>query len=165
MYEIDALIENTNEMVKESNLDENLKRNIVWNLENMPEEYGFDAGGFEKTETDPNFNYKKMNPYEIGNIVVKEAAKENKDRFIYDWAAFLLNFWGKDLGYFTEENIGNVEKVKKDYLQDIKDLYQQRDFSNYKPLHASLTLYSPNSDELNSWFSEEQQELMKWFNS
>ena len=154
MWEIDALLTNSIDFIRESELHHENKRHIVWNLENIPEEYEFDAGSFEKTELTSNFEYKKMNPYQLGKLVMEQAKNSSKNNLIYDWSAFLLNYWNE---YFSE--IDKLENLKSKYLEEMKIIFEQFNFSDYEPIHASLTIYKNG----NEWFNEEQNNLIKWY--
>ncbi len=154
MWEIDTLLTSSIELIKKSDLDKESKKQLIWNLENIPEVYEFDAGGFSKTELDDDFNYSKTNPYELGLQVVVEAKKSNQNNLIYDSSAFLLNHWSE---YFSETD--KLENIKSKHLGEMKTIFFQFDFSNYEPLHATLTIYKDG----NEWFSEEQNDLIKWY--
>lgn len=154
MWEINELLKNSIAVINNANLDINLKKNLIWNLENLPEKYQFDAGGFAKTENDSDFCYEAMNPYKFGLLVCIEAEKQSKTHFIYDWSTFLLNYWNE---YFSEST--KLDDLKKNYLSLLKVRFHNYNFENYKPIHASLTLYKNG----NEWFTEEQNQLIKWF--
>ncbi|WP_179348977.1 hypothetical protein [Winogradskyella pacifica] len=154
MWEIDTLLKSSIELISDSKLNPELKKHIVWNLENIPEVYEFDAGNFIKSELDSSFTYKKMNPYGLGYLIINEAKNNNKNHLIYDWSAFLLNFWSE---YFS--NIDTLEHIKLNYLEHIKDIFSKYDFTDYEPIHTTLTIYNNG----NKWFSEEQNNLIKWY--
>ncbi len=154
MWEIDTLLKSSIELIKTSNLDDKTKKHVLWNLENIPELYEFDAGCFEKSELDNDFEYKKMNPYEIGEILVLEANKSITKNLIYDWSAFLLNY-GQE--YFSE--YFKIEYLKTTHLLKMKVIFSNLSFTDYEPIHASLTLYENGND----WFSQEQNELIRWY--
>ncbi len=154
LWEIDMLLTNSIKLIQQSNLSEETKNNIIWNLENIPEWYEFDAGNFQKTIFNHASSLTKVNPYQVGLIVVTEANKQKAYNLIYDWAAFLLNYWEE---YFIETD--TIESLKTNYLAPIKSIYKQVDFTDYEPVHASLTMYKNG----NEWFSEEHNNLIKWF--
>ena len=154
MWEIDTLLTNSIELIKKSGLDNASKKQIIWNLEHIPDVYEFDAGNFSKTELDHDFNYNEINPFELGVQVVIEAQKNNTDSLIYDWSAFLLNNWTE---YFSKT--GKLEDIKSKYLEEMKAVFSKLNFKDYEPLHATLTIYENG----NKWFSEEQNNLIKWY--
>ncbi len=149
MWEVDELLKDSISLVQESNLSVMEKRNLIWSLEHLSEKYEMDAGGFLKTEHDDNALYDEMPPFKMGEIIAKIAMKENQTDFIYDWSAFLLNFSSE---YF-EDNL------KEGRLDEIKEIYHQNNYNNYKPKHATLTIYQAGND----YFSDEQNQLIKWF--
>ena len=154
MWEIDALLKSSIAFIKDSKLDVESKKQMIWNFENIPELYEFDAGNFEKSEVDSNIDYKEINPYELGRLIIDEAKSKNRIDLIYKWSAFLLNFWSE---YFS--NIDTLENLKLNYLKPIKVIFTECDFVDYKPIHATLTIYKNG----NKWFSEEQNNLIKWY--
>lgn len=154
MWEIDNLLTKSITLIQTSNISVVDKKHSIWNLEQLPEVYKFDAGGFTKQETDTSFQYKKKHPFELGVIIVDLAVKENNKGLIYDWSAFLLNYYHE---YFLETD--TLEALKTNYLQKIKLAYASQNFDTYKPTHASLTMYSKG----NEWFSEAQNALIQWF--
>ena len=147
MWEIDELLSGSISLIKDSNLTNNKKRNIIWNLENLPEKHEMDAGGFSKTENDKNSSYDEILPFELGEIISTIAIEQNKTDYIYDWSAFLLNYSNE---YF---------KVNQKQLIQIKELYNKYDFSLYEPKHATLTIHKNGY----KYFSDEKNERIKWF--
>lgn len=153
MWEIDTLLKNSIAVIKKSEISANQKKQIIWNLENIPELYEFDAG-VEKTELDKGFDYTPMNPYEIGVIVATESQNQSINHIIYDWSSFLLNFWQE---YFSDNY--NANELKQTHLLKLKSIYSNYNFDDYQPTHATLTMYN----EGKNWFSTSQNELIKWF--
>ena len=149
MWEIDELLKGSISLVKESNLSEDEKRHVTWNLENLPEKFEMDAGGFSKTENDERSLYDEMPPFKLGEIISIVATEQNKTDYIYDWSAFLLNY---STEYF-------IENLKKATLLQVKELYHNQEFSGYAPKHPTLTIYKDG----NKYFSDEQNELIEWF--
>ncbi|OQD42192.1 hypothetical protein BUL40_12305 [Croceivirga radicis] len=154
MWEIDEIIISGIQLIKNSDLEETSKKNIIWNLENLPDVYSFDAGMYNRTELDMGFKYQLMHPYEVGLFVVKEAKKQGYNDLVYDWSAFLLNYRE---GYFS--TIAKAEELKESYLGEMKAVFSSIDFKDYKPIHDSLTIFRDGMD----WFSPEQQNLVKWY--
>ncbi len=74
---------------------------------------------------------------------------------IYDWVAFLLNFWEE---YFPADL--TTDLIKEKYFEEIKKQFKQCEFNDYEPIHRTLTIYP----ESNGWFSEQQNQLIDWFN-
>ncbi len=153
MWEIDTLLKSSVDLVKNSGLIFDERRHLIWNLENIPHNYQFDAGCFEPSEVDKNFDYKTINPYELGLQIMKIVSSQENKHLIYDWSAFLLNFYP----YF--EHLDTLEKIKSKYLEPMKKIYSNYSFDNYEPIHATLTIYNNGKE----WFEEEQNELIKWF--
>lgn len=156
MHEIDYLLKDSIKLIQNSNLEGNRKKNVVRNLETLPEDYEFDAGGFNKTEVDENFEYKKINPFELGVIVSQEAIKQKSNGLIYDWSAFLLNFSNEGYHFY---GIFDYKTLKSTYLKELKNIFSTLNFESYEPQHATLTLHKNG----NEWFSEELNELIKWY--
>ncbi len=154
MWEIDVLLKSSIRLVEQSAMHTNKKKHLIWNLEQLPERYEFDAGGFEKSALDSNFEYKVIHPYELGLIISREAKRQNTPHFIYDWSAFLLNYWNQ---YFA--SLDALENLKSTYLEPMKALYHSFDFGAYEPIHASLTVYEKDQE----WFEEEQNALIRWY--
>lgn len=149
MWEIDELLKGSISLVKSSSLSGNEKKHITWSLENLPEKYEMDAGGFSKTENEESSLYEEIPPFKLGGIISKIAIEQNKTDYIYDWSAFLLNYSSE---YFKEN-------LKEGQLLQIKELYHKYNFIDYEPKHATLTIYQNG----NEYFSDEQNELIKWF--
>lgn len=149
MHEIDYLLKSGILTIRESDLSDTDKRNLIWSVENLSEKYGFDAGGFSKTENEDSSSYQEVDPFEIGEIVSKIVGETNQAGNIYDWSAFLLNFWSE---YFSEYHT-------LDGLVSLKQMYGESDFSDYKPIHDSLTIYENGQ----GYFSDEQNDLIRWF--
>ena len=147
MWEIDELLKESITLVQASELTDQKKRNIIWNLESLPEKYEMDAGGFQKTETGDSSLYTELLPYELGELLF--TIETDQKNYIYDWSAFLLNF-------STEYFKNNLKEGK---LSKIKEIYHKNDFIDYEPKHVTLTIYENG----NKYFSEEQNELIKWF--
>jgi hypothetical protein len=153
MWEVDELIKNSRTYVLGLKIDNDLKRNLIWNLEQIPSRYQFDAGGFEYLENENARFYKELSPFQVGLVIIQNA--ETSNPLIYDWSAFLLNFWKE---YFPGKLV--PELIKEEYFKEIRGKFNLCDFSNYEPIHRTLTIYT----ERNSWFSEEQNQLIDWFN-
>lgn len=149
MWEIDELLKGSISLVTDSNLPEDKKRNITWNLESLPEKYEMDAGGFSKSENDESVLYDEIPPFKLGAIVSSIAIEQNKTDYIYDWSAFLLNY---STDYF-------IENLREEQLLQIKELYHRQDFSRYNAKHPTLTIYENG----NEYFNDEQNALIKWF--
>ncbi|NJB37286.1 hypothetical protein [Croceivirga sp. JEA036] len=154
LWEIDEIIISGIELIKQSELEPTFKKHVLWNLENIPELYGFDAGMFNRTELDIDFSYERMNIYNVGYYVIAEAKKRGYKDLVYDWSAFLLNFRE---GYFAE--IAATQELKEGVLKQVKLIFESLDFSDYEPIHRSLTIYQNGMD----WYSEDQKALVKWF--
>lgn len=152
MWEIDSLLTRSIRVIEESELESNVKRHIVWNLERLPEVYGFDAGGFDKSETDSTYEYREIDPFELGLFVSDEAKLLEAKGLVYDWSAFLLNYSD---GYFSK--VDREQKIEA--LRELKSILSKMDFSNYQPIHPSLTIYPAGHKS----FSETQNNLIKWF--
>ncbi len=154
MWEIDDLLTRSIALIRTSDLNKESKKHLIRSLEDLPGMYDFDAGGFEKTELSYDFLYQDVNPYEIGINVAVVAVKVEDKALIYDWSAFLLNFWSE---YFSKTE--NLEHIKSDALGNLKTVFSRFNFDDYQPIHASLTIYPDGNEQ----FSEEQNELIKWY--
>ena len=126
---------------------------MIWNLENLPEKHEMDVGGFSNTENNDNSLYDETNPFKLGEIIFRIAIEQNQTDSIYDWSAFLLNFSDE---YFNEYYSPN--KLKEEGLINLREKYHNHDFKNYVPKHATLTIYNGG----NEYFSDEQNQLIKW---
>ncbi len=157
LYEIDALLQDSIKVIKKSQLEAARKRQLIWNLERLPERHEMDAGGFTKTETGTDVVV--VTPAPLGLAVVEEAHQQKKANLIYDWSAFFLNY---GLEYF-EEDTRDLAAFKRKYMEPIKAIYKQHNFDDYEPTHASLTIYEDISEEMLDWFSPEQVALIEWF--
>ena len=153
MWEIDTILVKSIELIKNSNLTLESGKHIVWNLENIPETYEFDAGSFTKSEIENEDTYKRIHLFELGNLVLKEAENQNKIELIYDWSAFVLNFFD----FFAK--IEHLEVLKSTYLEEMKSIFSKYNFEDYEPIHNTLTIYKNG----NEWFSKERNDLMKWY--
>lgn len=152
MWEIDNLITRSIDVIKKSELEDDVKRHIVWSLEHLPETHEFDAGGFPKTEIDEEFEYREIDPFELGLFVSDEAKDLEENGLVYDWSAFLLNFSGE---YFSK--VDSEQKIEA--LQEIRSILFKLDFSNYQPTHPTMTIYPTGHKS----FSEVQNNLIEWF--
>ncbi len=136
MWEIDTLLKKSIRTIKNSKLNSKEKKHIIWSLEKLPQTYEFDAGSFEMIETDEKFEYKEMNPYELGLQIAQIASEQEDKSLIYDWSAFLLNFYP----YF--QHLDSYKNIKSKYLKPIRKLYYDFDFNDYKPIYSTLTIYN-----------------------
>ncbi len=93
MWEIGTLLKSSMDLVRNSGLTFEGRRYLIWNLENIPQNYQFYAECFESSEGDKNFDYKTINPYELGLQMMKIVSSQEYKHLIYDWSAFLLNFY------------------------------------------------------------------------
>jgi len=149
MWEVDELLKDSIALIQNSKLEAIEKKNIIWNLENLPDKYEMDAGGFAKSELSDTYSYRLISPYKLGETVAEVSVEQNKQEHIYDWSAFLLNYFSE---YFKTES-------KETSLAKLKTLFQTHNFDNYRPKHATLTIYKDG----NQYFDDEQNELIKWF--
>lgn len=136
LREIDELLLKSIKLINKTTLLLDERRNIIWNLENIPEMYKFDAGGFAVTETDKDFNYQVINPFKIAETISQYAHNQASNDLIYDWSALLLNFWQE---YFYESSPLTI--LKDERLVRLKSIYHEHDFSSYNPIHVTLTIY------------------------
>lgn len=152
MKEIESLLKKSIHIIKNCALEDDVKRHVCWSLERLPTTYGLPEVVIDQSELDDQFDYREIDPFELGLFISDEAKHTSNEAVVYDWCAFLLNYSGH---YFAD--IDNTQKLEA--LQEIKKILFQIDFSNYKPTHPSLTIY-PNGHES---FSEIQNNLIKWF--
>jgi len=150
--EIDSLLTRSIKCIRNSELEKDVKKHIIWSLENLPETYDFDAGGFDKSELDGQFDYRTIDPFELG-LFVSDEAKESEDKgLIYDWSAFLLN---NNCEHFSK--IDNEQKIEA--LQEIRKILFKIDFSSYQPIHPTMAIYPQG----HASFSDVQNNLIHWF--
>lgn len=152
MSEIDMLLKSSINLIQKSEIEADVKKHIVWSLEKLPNVYDFDAGGHPKSELDKDFEYREIDPFELGLFVSDEAKELDEKGIIYDWCAFLLNY---NTEYFSE--VDPSQKIEA--LQELKRIMSKCDFSNYQPKHPTLTIY-PNGHKS---FSDVQNKLIEWF--
>ena len=110
-----------------------------------------DAGRFAKIKNDESSSYTEIPAHKLGSIIATVANEQNQSNFIYGWSAFLLNHSSE---YFAENLV-------KGQLLQMKELYHKQDFTCYQPKHPTLTIYSNG----NKYFSDKQNELIKWFSN
>lgn len=156
MWEIDELIKKSIFLINHTQIAATEKKNIIWSLENLPQKYDFDAGGYTFTQIDKDFKYEELDPFEIGDILTKNADEYDQPELIYDWSTFLLNFWQE---YFSQ--VKPLTSLKDGELRNIKQRYHNHDFNSYTPIHVTLTMYKAGSE----YFSTEQNQLIEWFNN
>lgn len=154
MREIDVLTSSSIDLFRRAPIETNKRRILIWNLEQLHIHYKIDAGGFELSETDQQSNYTKLSPFSMAEAVTHHAADFDASHLIYDWSAFLLNFW-ESHGFASTNDITGVQEQ----LMPLKKIYWQHNFANYKPIHATLTVYSDGF----SHFSDAQNAVIKWF--
>jgi len=90
-----------------------------------------------------------MSVYDLALFLIREAHKRGDKGLVYDWTAFLIKYGGISL----KEKMTAEEMIGK-YFREIKRVWYGYDYSDYKPIHDSLTIFIPGSgktDGYNEW--------------
>lgn len=155
LHEVDTLLSRSIIFLKNSTLEATKKRQLIWNIERLPNHYDMDAGGFPLSETGEDVA--PIFAAALGKIIVEEAHQQKDQFLVYHWTAFLLNYFD----YFKEDM--PVETLLEEHLIVVKNIYHQYDFEDYEPLHRSLEVYEVLEEEMEDWFSPLQLEILDWF--
>lgn len=83
----------------------------------------------------------KMYSYDLGLYLIREADKLKLKEPVYDWAAYLVAF-GEDV---------DADELIKKYFKEIKKIWSKYDYSDYEPIHSSLTLSREALDDDDDW--------------
>lgn len=97
-----------------------------------------------------------MYSYDLGLYLIREADKLNLKEPVYDWAAYLIAF-GEDV---------EAEELIEKYFKEIKKIWLKYDYSDYEPIHASLTLSREALDDDEDWkdtFEDGREGILDWF--
>lgn len=97
-----------------------------------------------------------MNIFDLGLFLVREAHKRNNKGLVYDLTAFVFK-----VGPGLSRN-QTAEEIISKYFEEIKTIWSSHDYSDYEPLHDTLTLTEPTAEEL-EWYGGEKLKLMRWF--
>ncbi|SFO90065.1 hypothetical protein SAMN05428949_6911 [Chitinophaga sp. YR627] len=99
---------------------------------------------------------KLMYSYDLGIYLIREADKLKEKERVYDWTAFLIAYGEDD----------DTEKLIKKYFKEIKKIWSKYDYSDYEPIHESLTVSRELLDEADDWkdtFEDGREDLLDWF--
>lgn len=97
-----------------------------------------------------------ISSYDLALLIIKEADNKKQSSSVYDWTAFLINY-----GFAYQLSDAPLENLKEQYFVPIKAIYRKYNFTDYEPMHDSLTI----TKEAVEWFGKEENEFIKWFNS
>lgn len=98
----------------------------------------------------------RMNVYDLGLYLIREADKLKDKVPVYDWAAYLVAF-GDDL---------DQEELIEKYFREIKEIWSKYDYSDYEPIHNTLTLSRESLDDDEDWkdsFDEGRDVVLDFF--
>ena len=158
LYEIDDLLLASVALVRAAEADGARRKNAIWNLEQIPERYGFDAGGFDKTETGEMSGYETMDAPEVAIRVARLADATGDRALVYDWTAFML-IWGP--GYF--DAFQDLDSLKQGALGELKEIFGKHDYEGHQPRHRSLTMDLEEMEEMAEETGDERLvALMRW---
>lgn len=102
-------------------------------------------------------NIEEYEPLRLAYLIIKEGSKQKDKSIIYNWTAFMINYL---LAWFPTTKLLN--ELKDEYVIDIKNTFDQFDFTNYKAIHHGLDINNINEDWLED-MSETQKELIQYF--
>lgn len=97
-----------------------------------------------------------MFSYDLGIYLIREADKLGRKAEIYDWTAYLMAFG---------DDVESEELIEK-YFKEIKAIWSKYDYSDYEPIHSSLTLSREALDDDDDWrdtFEDGREGLMDFF--
>jgi hypothetical protein len=97
-----------------------------------------------------------MNVFDLGLYLVREAHKRNDKGLVYDLTAFILK-----TGQYLD-NKSTADEIISKYFEEIRSIWSSYDYSDYEPLHDSLSLAEPTTEDL-EWYGGEKLKLMRWF--
>ena len=155
LHEVNTLLSRSITFLKNSTLEAAKKRQLIWNIERLPNRYDMDAGGFPHSET--GTDVAPIFAAILGKMIIEEAHQQKDQFLVYHWTAFLLNYFD----YFKEDM--PVEILLEEHLAVVKKIYHQYDFEDYDPIHRSLEVYEVLEEEMEAWFSPLQLEILDWF--
>jgi len=98
----------------------------------------------------------EMYSYDLGLYLIREADKLKLKEPIYDWAAYLVAYGDDD----------EQEELIEKYFKEIKKIWSKYDFSDYEPIHATLTLSREALDDDEDWkdsFENGRDEILDFF--
>ena len=98
----------------------------------------------------------EMYSYDLGLYLIREADKLKDKAPVYNWTAYLVAF-GEDV---------EAEELIEKYFKEIKEIWSKYDYSDYEPIHYSLTLSREALDDDEDWkdtFEDGRDGLLDWF--
>jgi hypothetical protein len=90
----------------------------------------------------------ELAPLAFGLWVIQEGSRQQEKSIVYDWTAFMIFYL---LAYFPPTQ--TLEQLQEAYFDDIKQAFQQFDYTNYEALHRGLNLDIGENVE---WFTDIQ---------
>ncbi|MFK7799121.1 MAG: hypothetical protein AB8E82_16835 [Aureispira sp.] len=96
----------------------------------------------------------ELAPLAFGKWVIQEGSRQQDKSIVYDWTAFMIVYL---LAYFPPtQTLAQLQEV---YFKDIKQVFQQFDYSSYEALHRGLDLEIGDNAE---WFTAIQLGLIAY---
>ncbi len=97
----------------------------------------------------------ELHVYDLGLRVMSLAKEQKNLDVVYSWCALLLNFWG----WMPQEPAYSTAAIEKEYLPQMREIWNAHDFSNHTPWHPTLTVHPLGT----KWFSDEHNNLIRQF--
>ena len=83
------------------------------------------------------------------------ASSSGRPDLVYDWCAFLLNFWS----HMPDEDGYESTYIREHWIPLMQTQMSGIDHTKIEPKHPTLTLYPDGSE----WFEEEHNSLVQSF--
>lgn len=99
---------------------------------------------------------KEYEPLHFGYKIIKEAYRQQDEALVYDWTSFMVTYL---LAFFPSNK--STAELKELYFSDIKEIFHQFDYTDYKILHEGLSINDVPEDWLEE-MSEHQKELIPY---
>ncbi|MCF6404917.1 hypothetical protein L3C95_18600 [Chitinophaga filiformis] len=105
-----------------------------------------------------------MSEYDLGLHLIREAHKLRDKALVYDWTAYLIK-----LGSNWFKETMTADELISRYFSEIKTIWYAYDYTDYKPINESLTIYpvgAEDSDRYTEYAIEvggEEGEFIQWF--
>lgn len=106
-----------------------------------------------------------MNVCDLALFLILEAHKQQDKGTVYDWTAYLIKYGAP----WSDDDEVTAEELINDYFGEIKTIWYGYDYSDYKPIHESLTIFIPGtgkSDGYNEWAMSDdgvEGQVVRWF--
>lgn len=151
MHEIETLLTNSAQVVGASQLEPGEASNLLGNLEGLAPRLELDAG----VDLGGIAQGRELHVFDLGMTVMRLAQSQQEASVVYDWLAFLLNFWS----HMPQTEAYSSAVIEQVYFPSMRELWNANDFSAHKPLHATLTVYPDGKN----WFDDEHNALIRRF--